>query len=150
MYGINVGTDHPQCAEPSDPIIKCENCNRRLIQNCTSIYQMKLCTFSSALIISMIPFVFIKGSVSSDPMDHLLCNQCELYLSDKDSYKSNGPQFIWPDFYWSIIHCKDIRNHYSSEFIWKIVPLVRREWWFDEILIQFPEYYNSISIIEPQ
>ena len=24
-YGINVGTDHPQCAEPSDPIIKFAN-----------------------------------------------------------------------------------------------------------------------------
>ena len=25
-----------------------------------------------------------------------------------------------------------------------------REWWFDEIIIQFPEYYNSISITDPQ
>ena len=32
-YGITVGTDHPQCAEPPDPIVKCENCNRRPIQD---------------------------------------------------------------------------------------------------------------------
>ena len=38
VYGITVGTDHPQCAEPSDLIIKCADFNRRPIQNCTSIY----------------------------------------------------------------------------------------------------------------
>ena len=78
---------------------------------------MKICTVSSALIISRRPFAFIKGSRSSDPIDYLLCNQCEVHLSDKDTDKENGPQFIWPDFYWSILHCRDIRNHYSSEFI---------------------------------
>ena len=41
--------------------MKCANCNRRLIQNSTSVYQMKLCTVSIALIISTRPFVFIKG-----------------------------------------------------------------------------------------
>ena len=76
-YGITAGTDHPQCSEPPDPIIKCANCNRRPIQNCTSIYQMKLCTFSSALIISKRPFVFIKGYISSDSIDYVICNQCE-------------------------------------------------------------------------
>ena len=70
-YGITVGTDHPQCSEPSDPIIKCENCNRRPIQNCTSVYQMKLYTISSSLVISRIPLVFIKGSRYSDPIDYL-------------------------------------------------------------------------------
>ena len=34
------------------PIIKCANCNMIPIQNCTSIYQMKLCTVGSSLIIS--------------------------------------------------------------------------------------------------
>ena len=71
-------------------------------------------------------------------------------MSDKDTDKVNGPQFIWTYFYWIILRCKDIRNHYSSEFIWKIIPLKWREWWFDEIIIQFPAYYNSISITEPQ
>ena len=32
-YGITVGTDHPHFAEPSYPIIKCANYNRRTIQN---------------------------------------------------------------------------------------------------------------------
>ena len=80
---------------------------------------MKLCTVRIALIISMRPFAFIKGSRSSDPIDYLLCNQCEVHLSDEDTDKANGPQFIWSDFYWSILHCKDIRNHHSSDFIWK-------------------------------
>ena len=127
MYVITVVTNHPRCAEPSDTIIKFVDFNRKPIQNCTSIYQIKLCTFNSALIISRIPFAFIKGSRSSDPIDYLLCNQYEVHYSDKDSDKDNRPQFIWPDFYWSILHCRDIHNNYYSEFIWKIGPLEWRE-----------------------
>ena len=78
---------------------------------------MALCNISSALIISRRLFAFIKGYRTSDTIDHLLYNQCEVHLSDEDSDKSNGPQFIWLDFYWSITRRKDIRNHYSSEFI---------------------------------
>ena len=116
-YGINVGTNHPQYSEPSDPIIKCADYNRTPIQNCTSIYETKLCKIRSALIISRRPFEFIKVSRSSDPIDDLLCNKCEVHLSDKDSDKSNGHQFILPYFYWSILICKDIHNYYSPEFI---------------------------------
>ena len=70
-----------------DPIIKCENWNRRPIQNFTKVYQMKLCTVGSALIISRRTLLFIKCSISSDPIDYLLCNQCEVNLSDKDTDK---------------------------------------------------------------
>ena len=118
MYVITVGTDNPQCAEPSNPIIKCESFNRILIQNCTSVYQMKLCTIRSDLIIIRIPFEPIKWYKSSGPIDYLLCNQCEVHLSDKDTDKANGAQFIWPAFYWSILRCKDIHNNGYSEFIW--------------------------------
>ena len=69
------------------------------------------------VIISEIPFAFIKGYRSSDPIDYLICNQYEVHLSDKDTDKENGPQFICPDFYGSILRYKDIRNHYYSEFI---------------------------------
>ena len=34
-YGITFGNYISQCAEPSDPIVKCENCNITPIQNCT-------------------------------------------------------------------------------------------------------------------
>ena len=61
MYEITLVTNHLQCAEPSDTIIKCAYLNRRPIQNCTSIYQMKLCTISSALFISRRPCAFIRG-----------------------------------------------------------------------------------------
>ena len=148
MYGITVGTDHPQYAETPNTIIKFANCNRIPIQNCTSIFQMKLCTVSSALIISRRPCAFIKWFRSSDTIDYLLCNQCEVNLSDEDTDKENGPQFIWRDFYWSILHWRDICNNYSSELIWKIVLLEWREWWFDDIVLQFMAYYNSISITE--
>ena len=97
-YDITVGTDHPQYAEPSYPIIKCAKFNRRPIQNCTSIYQMKICTVGSASIISRRPFLSIKGSRSIDPIDYLICNKCEVHLSDEDSDELNGPQFIWPAF----------------------------------------------------
>ena len=71
-------------------------------------------------------------------------------LVTKILIKANGPQFIWPDFYWSILRCEDIHNNYSSEFICKIVPLEWHEWWFDDIVLQFPAYYNSIFITGPQ
>ena len=72
MYGINVGTDNPKCAEPPNSAIKCADCNRRPIQNCMSVYQMQLCTVSISLVIVRIPFSFIKESRSSDPIDYLL------------------------------------------------------------------------------
>ena len=57
---------------------------------------MKLYTVSSSLNISRRLFSFIKEYRYSDPINYLLCNQCEVHLSDKDSDEANGPQFIWP------------------------------------------------------
>ena len=111
---------------------------------------MKLFTVISALVISRRPFSFIKGSRSCYTIDDSICNQCEVHLRDEYSDKANGPQFIWPALYWIILHCKDIHNNYSSGFIWKIVPLEWHEWRFDKIVLQFPEYYNIISITETQ
>ena len=74
MYGITVVTYHPKCDENFDTIIKFANYNRSPIKNCTSTYQMKLCTVSSAFIISRRPFTFIKVYRSSDPIEYLLCN----------------------------------------------------------------------------
>ena len=48
---------------------------------------MALCNISSALIISRRLFAFIKGYRTSDIIDHLLYNQCEVHLSDKDTDK---------------------------------------------------------------
>ena len=117
---------------------------------CTLVYQMEIYTVSSALIISGIPFEFIKGYISNDTIDYLLCNKCEVHLIYEDTDKANDPQFIWTDFYWNILRCKYIRNHYSSDFIWKIVPFEWCEWWFDEIVLQFTAYYNSIYITYTQ
>ena len=68
IYSITVGTNNPQCSEPSDPIIECANCNRITIQIFTSIYQIKPCNVSSPLIISRRTFTFTKGSRYSDPI----------------------------------------------------------------------------------
>ena len=48
---------------------------------------MKLCTVRSDLVIDMRPLEFIKESRSIDPIDYLLCNQCEVHFSDEDTYK---------------------------------------------------------------
>ena len=151
-YGITVGTDLPKCAEPPDPIVKCANFNIRPIQNRTLVYQMQLCIVRSALIIGRRPFVFIKGSKYSDPIDYLLCNRCEVHLSDKYTDKENGPQFIWPGFYRILLCYKDIHNHYSSEFIWNfsfgIVWMVVR-WYCNSIsgiLQQYFDYRPTINI----
>ena len=91
MYGITVGTDHLQSSESPNPVIKFTNCNIIQIQIFTSVYQMKLYTVISALNISRRPFAFIKVSISSDPIDYLLCNQFQVHLSDKDTGKAKGP-----------------------------------------------------------
>ena len=49
-----------------------------------------------------------------------------------------------------ILRFEEIYNHCYSEIICKIVPLGWREWWFDEVVLQFPAYYNSLSITYPQ
>ena len=72
-------------------IIKGANCNIIPIKNLISFYQMQICTVSSALIIGSIPFVFIKVSRSSDTIDYLLFNKCEVHLSDEDTDKVNRP-----------------------------------------------------------
>ena len=117
-YGITVGTNHMQCVEPPNTIVKFENCNRIPIKNCTPVYQMQLHNVGSALIMGMRTFVFLRWTISSDSIYYLLWNQCELHLNDKDTDKENGPQFIWTYFNWSILRCEDIHNYYNSEFIW--------------------------------
>ena len=71
-------------------------------------------------------------------------------MSDEYTDKANGLQFIWPFFYWSILRCEDSRNNYSSDCIWIFFPFEWCEWWFDDIVLQFLAYYNSILITEPQ
>ena len=119
-YGINDGTNHPQCAETPDPIVKFANFKKIPIQNCASVYQMQPCTVISSLVIGGIQFSFIKVSRSSDPIYYLLCNQCEVHLSDKNNDISHRPQFIWPVCYWSILRCEDIHNHYFLSFFGKL------------------------------
>ena len=63
---------------------------------------MKLCTVSSALIIIRRPFEFIKGCISSDTIDYLLRNQCEVHLSDEDTDKKMGRNLY--GLFWSILH----------------------------------------------
>ena len=98
-YGITIGTNHLQCAEPPDPIVKCANFNRRPIIIFVSVYQMQLCTVSSAFIIGGIPFAFIKGSRYSDPIDYLICINVKYILVAKILIKQMSrnlsDQFFW-------------------------------------------------------
>ena len=46
-----------------------------------------------------------------------------------------------------------LQRHPQSLFFWvylEIVPLGWRGWWFDDIVLQFPAYYNSIFITDSQ
>ena len=92
--GITFGTTHMKCAKPPDTNVKCANSNRIPIQNFAPVYQMQLRTVSIDLIIGGRTFAFVRGTRSSDPIEYLLCNHCELNLSEEDTYKVNGPQFI--------------------------------------------------------
>ena len=131
-------------------IVKCANCNRRPIENCTSDYKLNLREVSSSVIIGRRNFAFLNGSRSSDPIDYLICEQCTVHLTEKDAHKGNASKATWPSFYWSILRSTEIHKKYSSSFIWRIVPLVWRSWWYEEIKEQFPTYYDqSITFSEP-
>ncbi len=78
----------------SDIIVKCANCNRRPIENSTSDYELNLHEDSSSMIIGRRNFAFLKGTRSSDPIDHLICEQCTLHLTEKDADKGNEPKVI--------------------------------------------------------
>ena len=152
---VDVGADSnlTQCATSttSDGIVKCANCNRRPIENCTLDYQLNLREVSSYMINGRRNFAFLKGTRSSDQIDYLICEQCTLHLTEIDADKGNEPKVIWPAFYWSILCSGEIHKKYNSNFIWRIIPLVWRSWWYKEIKEQFPTYYDqSISFSEPE
>ena len=135
-----------------DVIVKCANCNRRPNPHLSSPdYQMCLQPVSSNLIFGKRTYSFVQSTRQSDnPINYQLCQQCTIHLSDKDSDKANEPQVIWPSFYWAILQSTDIHKCYNSKFIWGFIPLIWRKWWYDEIKLQFPIYYDhSISLLQP-
>ena len=83
---------------PHNPIVKCTNFNRRPIKNCTPDYKIQLLTIGSDLIIGRRTFASIRGTIYSDTIDYLLCNQRKVNLSGEDTDKENGPQCISTDF----------------------------------------------------
>ena len=55
--------------------------------------------------------------------------------------------------YYAINVKYSLQRHPQSLFFWVYLdyfPFEWREWWFDDIVLLFPVYYNSISITEPQ
>jgi hypothetical protein len=138
----------PQCttSTTSDVIVKCANCNRRPIENCASDYKLNLREVSSSVIIGRRNFAFLNRTQSSDPIDYLICEQCSLHLTEKDADKGNASKVIWPGFHWSILRSAEIHKKYNSSFIWRIVPLVWRSWWYEEIKEQFPTEPASLFI----
>ena len=94
-------------------------------------------------------FAFLKGTRSGNPIDYLLCGQCTLHLTHEDAKEGNHSKVTWPAFYWSILSANNVKNKYSSKFIWSFIPLVWRSWWYEEIKEQYSTYYQNISLSEP-
>ena len=65
---------------------------------------MQLNNFRSTLIIGMKTFAFLRGTISSYPIYHLLCNQCKVHSNDEYTDKSYRPQFIWPEIFMGVIY----------------------------------------------
>jgi hypothetical protein len=151
-YGMTVDVYQVPVDEPNATpvIVKCANCNRRPILNCTFDYQLNLHTVNSGVIIGRRAFSFLSGTRSDHSIDYSLCQQCTIHLTNDDKDIANKPDAIWPAFYWSILRSNEIHKYYDSNFIWRIIPLVWRKWWYDEIKLQFPSYYdNGITLLKP-
>ena len=130
--------------------VTCANLNRRPIQNCTSVYQMQLYIVISDLITGRRQFALIKGSSSSDSIEHLVWNKCGVHLSDQNTDNEYELQFIWAALYWSIICCKDICNNYSSG-CFSFFPFgmaVMVVWWYcTTIYGALQQYFDNRDII---
>ena len=134
-----------------DSIPKCSNCNRRSIVGSTQDYQLNLCTVNSNSVIGRRSYVFIQSTRQADnPIEYELCRQCFTHLTDDDTKIANEPSAIWPAFYWYILSSNCVHDSYSASYIWKFVPFGWRQWWFEEIRLQYPTYYQHISLFQPE
>ena len=147
LLGVNFEVDEESKEEV---ILKCANCNRRVIENCESFYKINLRPIQSNTIKQHSRFRFVRSTRgNTEPIEYQLCEQCEQHLTDSDTDVAKQPRNMWPAFMWNILQSSQIHATYECEFIWKFIPLQWRRWWIDEVHTQFPTFYRNVTLSLP-
>ena len=78
----------------------------------------------------------------------MICQQCKTYIKNEEEEKKIINN-TWPGFIWHILSSSSIHKLYENYFIWKLIPLQWREWWYDEVIYQFLTYFGNITKNHP-
>lgn len=128
---------------------KCANCHRCQINNCPHSYELDLCTVSSSDIVGRRQFCFVKGTNEANSREYTMCKQCATHLTH-DAKVANKSEYTWPGLFWNLLQYEGIREHYTAEYIWKLIPIQWRPWWIHEIQLQFPLFFRNVTLLEPK
>ena len=140
----NVDVDE-EASEENLPLVKCDNCFRHHISNCTSDYTLNLSLISSSDIIGSRPFCNLKGTRSRDSVEYNVCIQCKTHLTLGNTEEATEEKNTWPALVWQILSSDETISTYGGTFIWKLIPFEWRSWWYMELKTQFPTAYYSVT-----
>lgn len=119
-YNISENFDSEEDSEDDSEesiILKCTNCNRRNIKNCSPIYELHLQSVSINDIKGDRPFTYLSGTRSASPIEYQLFHQCSIHLTNVDNKKATDSKYTWPDIYWHLIQSKQLHERYNHRFI---------------------------------
>ena len=128
---------------------KCSNCNRRPFNRCPERNEIQFQTVRSDEIKAQRAFIFVRHTRSADPIECQMCTQCASCLILEDIPEATMFKCSWPEFFWNFFQSLHVRQKHSAEFVWKLIPFQWRKWWFNELQIQFPVRFGSVSLSEP-
>ena len=131
-------------------IYKCDNCHRHEIPNSTNDYLLDLSPIQSSHIKTHRQYGKLDRTRSQDSIQYTVCIQCKTLLTSIDTEEATQYKNIWPSFLWEVLSSDETIKAYGASFIWKFIPFEWREWWYHELMRQFPFYYRNIMLDNPK
>ena len=128
------------------PLSKCENCQRRVVNETSNFYSLSLVRRSSDCLRRR---KFKHVTVPTDYTTQIhLCYQCDSYLTSDQNDVSSNMELAWPSYVWYLFKDKDIQRSYGP-IIWRYIPTTWRHWWIESVKETFPQIYSPIQLHLP-